>query len=80
MKTLRMTFLFVAIAMFVVIPAVSLAETAADAPKAESGGQADPPKAEAPAAAESRKAEAPPEAPKADAPGAAEAPAQAPAK
>jgi len=68
MKLARLTFIAVAIAMFLAAPTISPAESSADAPKAEAPA----------AAAEAPKAEAP----KADAPAAAPAAAaaQTPAK
>jgi len=80
MKLARLTVIVVAIAMFLAIPIISLAESAADVPKADVPAAAEAPKAEAPA--EAPKADAPAEAPKAEAPAPAPAdvPAEMPAK
>lgn len=79
MKVARLFLTVVAIAMFLAVPGISLAESAAEAPKAEApAAAAEAPKAEAPApapaaAAEAAKAEAP-------APAPAAVPAETPAK
>ncbi len=52
MKLARLMFIVVAIAMFLAVPMLSLAESAAEAPKADApAAAAEAPKADAPAAA-----------------------------